>query len=593
MNNQKVTLSFNTKLWILCLIAWIFWLIVSWFAKDLILDARVKTLIQETTLAINQQASNISEGLSLSLNKIHGIQIIVARDAEVLGALSHFGAKSLPAALTIEQRKRIWSDDTQLRRVSNYLKLVSTSTDEAVVYLMNAAGDCIASSNADQPASFVGSNYVSREYFKDAMAGINGYQYANGRTTQIPGLYFSVPVTVNGKIIGAVIAKVNLHTLTHFINHTNTFITDNHGVIILSSDEKFLLHSAPDVEVVHLTKEERMDHYLRDDFLALSISPVINRWGKLLVHFDKETEPLILTNQALKNNLGKVYVFRKLNKLAELKQDSFRQYLLSGFAGLFFILLIRMCILYFQVQRLHAKQLKDSEQTLANILNMSPIAMRITVQRGERVAFYNPSYASLIKDPDHLGRNPKRYYVHEQEYEEVLNEIDQGKSVKNIQIELKIADNETLWVLASYMPLQYHDEAAILCWFYDINNIKKTEEALRKARQSAEAASRSKSDFLANMSHEIRTPMNAILGMSDILSETDLCPEQRKYVEIFQNAGNNLLELINDILDMSKVESGQLELDNENFSLEKLLEEIVNLQATRSLNKGLELVSLT
>lgn len=125
--------------------------------------------------------------------------------------------------------------------------------------------------------------------------------------------------------------------------------------------------------------------------------------------------------------------------------------------------------------------------------------------------------------------------------------------------------------------------------FTDITARVQVEKEITAARDHAEAASRSKSEFLANMSHEIRTPMNAILGMAEILSETDLTPDQRKYVSVFQNAGNNLLDLINDILDLSKVEAGQLELDQEDFDLGKALEEQVQLLSVRAYGKGLEL----
>jgi len=120
--------------------------------------------------------------------------------------------------------------------------------------------------------------------------------------------------------------------------------------------------------------------------------------------------------------------------------------------------------------------------------------------------------------------------------------------------------------------------------------LQQTNATLLQAKHNAETANKAKSEFLANMSHEIRTPMNAILGMAEILSETGLTADQRKYVKVFQNAGNNLLELINDILDMSKVESGQMELDKADFSLDQMLNELIDLHALRASKKGLELV---
>ena len=112
-------------------------------------------------------------------------------------------------------------------------------------------------------------------------------------------------------------------------------------------------------------------------------------------------------------------------------------------------------------------------------------------------------------------------------------------------------------------------------------------EELKTRNQEVERATRAKSDFLAAMSHEIRTPMNAIIGMAELLCQTELTSDQRKYVEVFQRAGENLLKLINDILDLSKVESGKTELESVDFDLADLIAKVAEMMKVKAANKGL------
>ena len=126
--------------------------------------------------------------------------------------------------------------------------------------------------------------------------------------------------------------------------------------------------------------------------------------------------------------------------------------------------------------------------------------------------------------------------------------------------------------------------------FRDVTEDYARRAELEKAKQVAEKASLAKSDFLSSMSHEIRTPMNAIIGMSYLALKTELTPRQRDYLKKIKGSSQHLLGIINDILDFSKIEANKLTLENTEFELEKVLDNVANLITDKTAGKGLELV---
>jgi PAS domain S-box-containing protein len=236
---------------------------------------------------------------------------------------------------------------------------------------------------------------------------------------------------------------------------------------------------------------------------------------------------------------------------------------------------------------------RTSEQFFRVLFESSPVPAAIQ-SADMRLTQVNAAYARLLgREPSELiGIDPVSLMPDDERERSAREQPGLVDSNRLVQIERRMlrASGEEVRVRVNLAALDgVHRERLYLSVLEDVTEIRANEQMLRDAKETAEAASRAKSQFLANMSHEIRTPMNGVLGMTELLLGTPLSDKQRRFAEAVYRSGEGLLSIINDILDFSKIEAGRLTLEAVDFDLRTLVEDVFELLAARAVDKRVEL----
>ena len=243
-------------------------------------------------------------------------------------------------------------------------------------------------------------------------------------------------------------------------------------------------------------------------------------------------------------------------------------------------------------ERRNAEQaLRDSENRLQAILDNSPAVIYVKNLNG-RYVLVNRVFETLFHVDRTTLRDRTDYDVFPREIASAFRANDQEVLKGKVPVQLEEVaphDDGLHHYISTKFPLRDTDGAIYgLCAIStDITERKRAQGELERAHQKAEAASKSKSEFMANISHEIRTPMNAVIGMTELALDTELTKEQRSYLTAAHTSANDLLTLINDILDYSKIEAGRLELHAEPLRLREWLDQILQPFRLRAHEKGL------
>lgn len=296
---------------------------------------------------------------------------------------------------------------------------------------------------------------------------------------------------------------------------------------------------------------------------------------KLAFGMRDEFTPLIpLFNRAL-NSIGKDQRQKIMSKYGHDKYLESINYRLLVQVAVALLLIILFTLYWNRKLAREVGLRKLAEEQTKILIDKIPLQIVVTSYDG-RILSANPKALNdhKIDVADIDQYNIMEFYQDQSDREAVIKELAEKGMVEQMIVPMRGFKKGRRKMMLSITPIVYQNNSALLSIALDLTQRLEFEEALGSAKDAAEAATLAKSEFLANMSHEIRTPMNAILGFAGLLSEQVQDPKLKSFVNTIQTAGNNLLVLINDILDLSKIEAGKLHIEKAPCNLAHLFAEL-------------------
>ncbi|WMW81508.1 ATP-binding protein [Undibacterium cyanobacteriorum] len=336
-------------------------------------EKRAATVIELEQKRANALAQSVVADLQRSLRNMQGIPYVLANQALVLEGVRSAVQVSIDQEPPEKRKLRIRQQNAKdpWRQINQALYNARNHLSFDFAYVLDRNGDCLAASDFQSAESLIGNNYSERHYFKAALNGESGYQFALGKTSRTPGLYFSAPVFDGERIVAVMVAKIDIARLAQHIDLSGIFLIDENGVVILAQDGQQVMKANQASRVFDLPPEKRKSLYGRDEFSLLDVKAWHDPRFPSLKQIGNQQTPSVLGRFQLSEKPLEVMSALSLSEIDVLESEKDRTLMISTVAGCCVIIIVAFILLYFLESNVTKQVLQTQRRKLSEAQNLA------------------------------------------------------------------------------------------------------------------------------------------------------------------------------------------------------------------------------